>query len=58
MFILGRNKNARKNKTYFEWCCGNDASEFLCKSTIFQEQEERKEQYKHKAKEKYSEQER
>ena len=56
MFILGRNRNARKNKTHFEWCCGNDASEFLCKSTIFQEQEERKEQYKQKAKEKYSEQ--
>ena len=58
MFILGRNRNARKNKTYFEWCCGNDASEFLCKSAIFQEQEERKEQYKQKVKEKYTEQER
>ena len=32
MFTFGRNRNTRKNKAYFERCCGNDASEFLCKS--------------------------
>lgn len=33
-----RKYNARKNKTYFEWFCRNDASKFLCKSAIFQKQ--------------------